>query len=293
MRKKEKKKGREVSKSESRRAVKRFGRKGKSCGFHCIKIKHIGVRIGTEEILKDVNLHIHCGNLTAVIGRNGAGKSTLLKAILGELPHEGEIVFTDLRTVGWSQEEAVQEANRLEDTGRERIEQPEKIEGLRIGYVPQSLSIDKNTPISVYDLLAGYVSRRPVFLWKNKRTEKEIREQLSIFEAEGLMEKAVCDLSGGELQRVLLALATMPPPHLLVLDEPAAGIDQKGIAALYEILNRIKEEYDMAVLLVSHDLEYVKKYADRVVLLDKTVLIQGTAKTVFESEAYQQVFGRG
>ena len=74
---------------------------------------------------------------------------------------------------------------------------------------------------------------------------------------------------------------------------PAAGIDQKGIAALYEILNRIKEEYDMAVLLVSHDLEYVKKYADRVVLLDKTVLIQGTAKTVFESEAYQQVFGRG
>ena len=114
-----------------------------------------------------------------------------------------------------------------------------------------------------------------------------------MFQAEDLLDKAICDLSGGELQRVLLALATMPPPNLLVLDEPAAGIDQKGIASLYEILRRIKEEYDMAVILVSHDLEYVKKYADQVVLLDKTVRIQGTAKKVFESEVYAEVFGRG
>ena len=251
------------------------GRRGQSCGFHCIKIKHIGVRIGTEEILKDVNLHIHCGNLTAVIGRNGAGKSTLLKAILGEVPHEGEILFTDLRKAGWNQESK------------------EERNGLRVGYVPQSLSIDKNTPVSVYDLLAGYISRRPLFFWKSRRTEEQIREQLSMFQAEDLLDKAICDLSGGELQRVLLALATMPPPNLLVLDEPAAGIDQKGIASLYEILRWIKEEYDMAVILVSHDLEYVKKYADQVVLLDKTVRIQGTAKKVFESEVYAEVFGKG
>lgn len=240
---------------------------GHGCGFHCIKMNHIGVRIGNDEILSDVNLHIHCGNLTAVIGRNGAGKSTLLKAILGEIPHEGEIVFTDLR---------------------DKVRKPGK---LRIGYVPQSLHIDKNTPTSVYDLMAGYVTRIPVFLRESRKVKEKIREQLAVFAAAELIDKAVCDLSGGELQRVLLSLATMPVPNLLVLDEPAAGIDQKGIRMFYETLDRIKEEYDMAVILVSHDLEYVREYADQVVLLDRTVLVQGPAEQVLASKEYADVFG--
>lgn len=241
----------------------------RSCGFHCIKINHIGVKIGGEEILRDVHVHVHCGELTAVIGRNGAGKSTLLKAILGEIPHEGEILFSDLRDQNHSRRK------------------------LRIGYVPQALHIDKNTPISVYDLMAGYVSRVPVFFRCSPRVRERIRKQLAIFQAEELMDKAVCDLSGGERQRVLLALATMPTPNLLVLDEPAAGIDRKGMQMFYETLQRIKDEYDMAVILVSHDLEYVKDYTDSVVLLDKTVVIQGPTKLVCASPEYEAVFGMG
>ena len=243
--------------------------RNRSCGFHCIKINHIGVTIGGDEILRDVHVHVHCGELTAVIGRNGAGKSTLLKAILGEIDHEGEILFSDLRDQNHSRRK------------------------LKIGYVPQALHIDKNTPISVYDLMAGYISRVPVFFRVSKRVRDRIRKQLMVFQAEDLIDKALCDLSGGERQRVLLALATLPTPNLLVLDEPAAGIDQKGIQSFYQTLRRIKDEYDMAVILVSHDLEYVKEYADSVVLLDRTVVVQGPTKMVFASPEYEEMFGTG
>jgi len=235
------------------------------CGFHCIKMNNLGVTIGGDVILQDINLHVHCGSLTAVIGRNGAGKSTLLKCILGEIPHEGEIKFTDLKDG--------------------------KTKKLKIGYVPQSLHIEKNSPISVYDLIAGYVTKFPVFLGRRKKVYDMVKEHLEVFQAGDLIDKCVCDLSGGELQRVLLSLATMPVPNLLVLDEPAAGIDANGIKSFYDTLKLIKDKYDLAVILVSHDLEYVKEYADTVVLIDKTVLCQGTPEEVYESSEFNGVFG--
>ena len=109
------------------------------CGLHCIKMQDIGVTIGEQNILQHVNLHIHCGTLAAVIGKNGAGKSTLIRAILGDIPHTGTIEFKN-RENGHMQK-------------------------MRIGYVPQSLNIEKKTPISVYDMIASYQSRYPVF-WK-------------------------------------------------------------------------------------------------------------------------------
>ena len=171
------------------------------CGLHCIKIKHLGVVIGGQEILSDINLHIHCGTLNAVIGKNGAGKSTLIKAVLGDLPHTGSIEFKD------------------REDGR--------MQKLKIGYVPQNINIEKHTPVSVYDLIASFQSRFPVFLSKRKRLYEEIKASLRVFEADGLIDKQVCNLSGGELQRVLLSLAVMDEPNLLLLDEPVSGIDQK------------------------------------------------------------------
>ena len=112
------------------------------CGLHCMKIKHLSVSIGTQEILTDINLHIHCGTLNAVIGKNGAGKSTLVKAMLGDVPYTGRVEFKD-----------------REDG---------KLQQLKIGYVPQNINIEKHTPVSVYDLIACYQSRFPVFLSKKK-----------------------------------------------------------------------------------------------------------------------------
>ena len=125
----------------------------KPCGLHCIKINHLSVAIGGQEILTDIDLHIHCGSLNAVIGKNGAGKSTLVKAMLSDLPYTGSIEFKD------------REDGRLQK--------------LKIGYVPQSINIEKHTPVSVYDLMASYQSRFPVFLWKRKKLRGQILESLN------------------------------------------------------------------------------------------------------------------
>ncbi len=122
----------------------------KPCGLHCIRINHLGVTIGEQQILSDVNLHIHCGTLTVLIGRNGAGKSTLIRAILNDIPHTGSIEFKD------------------RENGH--------IQKLKIGYVPQNLNIEKSTPVSVYDMIASYQSNLQVFLYKSKKLYQEIKE---------------------------------------------------------------------------------------------------------------------
>ena len=237
----------------------------KPCGFHRVVIDKLRVKAGTTTILENVSLSIACGALTVIIGKNGAGKSTLIKSILKEVSYEGLIEFRDLKdnTIG----------------------------NLRVGYVPQHLNIEKNAPVSVYDLVAAYTTNVPVFLRKSRKLYEEIRERLSLFDGETLIDKQVGDLSGGELQRVLLTIACTPVPNLLILDEPVSGIDRNGRKLFYKILNELKQQYDMSIILVSHDLELTAEYADSVVLLDRTVLKEGKAKEVMASEEFREVFG--
>lgn len=237
----------------------------KACGLHCTKINNISVKFGNDVILKNVSIHIHCGELTVIIGRNGAGKSTLLKAILGEVEHKGNIIFTD--------------------------EKDNLTKKIKIGYVPQKLNIEKHMPTTVFDMFASCISYIPVFMKKDKKIYKEIKEHLKIFGVDRLIDKSIGDLSGGELQRVLIAMATKPIPNLLILDEPVSGIDKNGIRDFYQILNRLKAEYDMSIILVSHDLELANQYADRVMLLDKEVIKEGTPQEVFESLEFKNRFG--
>ena len=237
----------------------------KACGLHCTKINNISVKFGNDVILKNVSIHIHCGELTVIIGRNGAGKSTLLKAILGEVEHKGNIIFTD--------------------------EKDNLTKKIKIGYVPQKLNIEKHMPTTVFDMFASCISYIPVFMKKDKKIYKEIKEHLKIFGVDRLIDKSIGDLSGGELQRVLIAMATKPIPNLLILDEPVSGIDKNGIRHFYQILIRLKAEYDMSIILVSHDLELANQYADRVILLDKEVIKEGTPQEVFESLEFKNRFG--
>ena len=237
----------------------------KACGLHCTKINHIGVKFGKDVILKDINIHIHCGELTVIIGRNGAGKSTLLKAILGEIEHTGNITFVDQK-----------------DNITKKI---------KIGYVPQSINVERHMPTTVYDLFASCITHVPVFLRKDKKVYNETKEHLKIFGADNLIDKSIGDLSGGELQRVLIAIATKPTPNLLILDEPVSGIDRNGIKEFYQIISKLKAEYDMSIILVSHDLDLAKKYADKVILLDREVIKEGTPDDVFRSLEFKNRFG--
>ncbi len=233
------------------------------CGYCCTKIRNINVSFGKKEVLKNVNIHIHCGKLTVIIGENGAGKSTLLKAILGEVKHTGTITFKD-----------------KENSGSK----------IRIGYVPQKLDIE-NSPATVYDVVVSYTSSYPVFFPKNKKLYNEIKEHLKEFGAEELIDNRINTLSGGQLQRVMLAIATMPYPDLLILDEPVSGIDKNGKEQFYQKINYLKENFDLAIILVSHDFEYVKKYADKVILLDKTIIAKGKVDEVMKSEEFIKRFG--
>jgi zinc transport system ATP-binding protein len=254
-----------IAMKESRRKINSIKLHDTACGLHCIKMNHISVRDGSQLIIEDINLHIHCGKITVIIGKNGAGKSTLIKAILGEIKHEGSIDFTDLTN--------------------------QTVDHLKIGYVPQHVNMEKNAPISVYDLFAAYIDKSPVFLRKSSKVYKEIKERLAVFHAEDLIDKRACDLSGGELQRVLLSIAVTPVPNLLLLDEPVSGVDHNGMQLFYRNIEKLKNHFDLAMIIVSHDFDFVRKYADHVILLDKRIIKEGTAEEVLESEEYHRFFG--
>lgn len=234
------------------------------CGLHCTKIENISVNIENEEIIKNVSFDIHCKEITMIIGKNGAGKSTLLKALLDEIDHTGKVEFYD--------------------------EKNNKNEKIKIGYVPQHVNIERNMPTTVYDMFASYISNKPIWIFKNKELYEDIKKHLKVFGADELIDKRVGNLSGGELQRVLLSIATTPIPNLLILDEPVSGVDINGTKEFYEILKKLKEKYDLSILLVSHDLDLVKQYADKVILLNKEIVKQGSSEEVFSSKEFKEIF---
>lgn len=239
-----------------------------SCGLCCTRVEHLSVQLGGREILHDINLHIHCGEITALIGPNGAGKSTLLRALLGLVPYSGKILFADAAG------------------GPSR--QP------RIGYVPQHLEFDRQAPISVADLFATAIGRRPAFLGHSRRMLETAEQSLTHVGASNLLQKPLGALSGGELQRVLLALALTPRPDVLLLDEPVSGVDIKGLEQFYEQVDEIRRQDDLTVVLVSHDMGAIARHADRVVLLrGGQLLSQGKAHDVLGSPSFMETFGFG
>ena len=242
----------------------RFSPHTGSCGHSCcLRVENVSVKIGADRILKDVNLHVHCGEMVALIGPNGAGKSTFLKSVLGEQEFEGIIAFSE--------------------PGK-RSKKP------RIGYVPQSPAFDPSDPISVSDLFACCMSRRPAFLGLGKSMRELVLECLERVHGEDLIDKRVGTLSGGELQRVLLALALEPMPNILILDEPLSGVDIEGMENLMDMLDEIRKTYDLSILMTTHDFSMLDRYADQVVLIDHAVLIKGRPETVLRSEEFQKAF---
>ena len=242
----------------------KFDIHGGGCGHSCcLRVENMSVKIGADTILKDVNLHVHCGEMVALIGPNGAGKSTFLKAVLGQQEFEGVIAFSE---------------------PGQRSKKP------RIGYVPQSPAFDPSDPVSVADLFACCMSKRPAFLGLGKSMEQLVLECLERVHGEDLIHKRVGTLSGGELQRVLLALALEPLPNILILDEPLSGVDIEGMENLMDMLDEIRKTYDLSILMTTHDFSMLPRYADQVVLIDRGLRIQGKPEEVLNSSEFQQTF---
>lgn len=238
---------------------------GNQAGCHgacCLRVENLSIKLGSDVILHDVNFHMHCGELIALIGPNGAGKSSLFKTILGQMPYTGSISF--------------QQSNGLKKRPR-------------IGYVPQSPTFDKGDPVSVLDLFAASISKWPVFLPIPAALREKVSKCLERVHGQELIDKQVGSLSGGELQRVLLAMALEPMPNILILDEPMSGVDITGERQLLEMLDEIRTRYDLSILLSTHDFNTLH-LVDKVILLNHQVLTVGTPEQVMESEEFRQVF---
>ena len=265
-------------------SVHRHGTTGPGCaGTCCLRVADLGVNFGHEEVLRNVSFHLHCGEIVALIGPvgadeghdlpaveivaligpNGAGKSSLFRTILGQIPHTGTIEFQ--RAGG------------------------DKTRPL-IGYVPQSPVFDRGDPVSVFDFFSAAISKYPVFLPSPRRLRARVAECLSRVHGEGLLDRRMGALSGGELQRVLLALALEPLPHILVLDEPLSGVDIDGEKQMMDMLDEIRTKYDLSILLSTHDFATLNQFADKVILLKSEVLKVGTPDEVLSSPEFQEVF---
>jgi zinc transport system ATP-binding protein len=155
--------------------------------------------------------------------------------------------------------------------------------GLRLGYVPQRLALDPSLPMTVDRFLN----------LPQRRDPEAIRRACAETGIEGLGDRQVSQLSGGQLQRTLLARALLTSPELLILDEPTQGLDQPGEAAFYLHLERLRDELGCAVFMVSHDLHVVMSASDRVICLNNHICCEGTPHVVSEAPEYRALFGHG
>ena len=233
------------------------------CKHCCTKIEGLNVRLGNEEVLHNINLHLNCNELLSIIGPNGAGKTTLLRALLGEVHYSGKISF------------------QIKGNPAQKP---------KFGYVPQKLNFSPDSPISVLDFMASAIKRNPVWLGVKSEIRKDIKSILSKFSSENLIDKRIGQLSGGELQRVLLAMAMIPTPDLLLLDEPVSAVDVKGLSLFYEIVTDLKNKYDISVIMATHDLAGIAPHADRMVLLNRSIIADGSPGDVFSHERMLEAF---
>ena len=216
-----------------------------------LQVQNLSITLEGESILQDISFQLNCREIVALIGRNGAGKSSLFRSILGQVPYAAHP---------------------------------------KIGYVPQSPSFDRGYPISVLDFFAAAISRWPVFLPVPAHLRERVEGCLARVHGEALLHKRIGTLSGGELQRVLLAMALEPLPHILILDGPLSGVYVGGEHLLLDMLDEIRQKYDLSILFSTHDFSTLRHYADKVILLQQTILKTGTPGEVLSSPEFRSVF---
>src|SRR5262249_21655026 len=202
-----------------------------------VSIRDLRVEMGGRPILNGVDAELTRGRITALIGLNGSGKTTLLRTLVKEVPYRGRIEF---------------------HCGHDHRRPPPE----HVRYAPQKLRVEATLPLTVADLLGLALLRRPLFLGIGRRHRRRMEQLLArVWLGPEFLDRPVEKISGGELQRVLLALALEPQPELLLLDEPAAGIDFQHADPFYELLAGLNHQTGVTILLVSHDLSVVNRHA--------------------------------
>ena len=222
-----------------------------------LSVKNLSVRFNTQAGLSNVSFEVAKGDFLAVMGPNGAGKTVLFRAILGLISYDGE--------VRWPK-------------------------NVKIGYVPQKLSVDRDLPLTVMEFL--------------QLKNADSRETYEALEAVGflkghdehhlehhLLRAKLGQLSGGELQRVLIAYALINHPDILLFDEPTAGVDVGGEETIYSLLEKLHAEHKLTVVIITHDLSVISKYAEKVLCLNKSEICFGTPKEALTPKVLEELYG--
>lgn len=225
-----------------------------------VVFENVTVKNQETSILDRVNAMVPRGSWSAIVGPNGAGKTTMLLTLLGMTPYSGKIRFF----------------------GNNKAP--------RIGYVPQRFAFDRGMPLTVMEFMLMGRQRLP-FWFGCRDDSKRAQELLAAVRAEALGHRQMGALSGGELQRVLLALALQEEPDLLVLDEPTAGVDCEGEHVFCELLCELRSKKEFALLMVSHDLATVTHHADHVICLNRRVVAEGEPCKVLTGDTLTAMFG--
>lgn len=231
---------------------------------NALEVKNLTVTIAGHQILENISFTVPTGSATAIIGPNGAGKSVLVKTILRLIP----------KTSG----------------GVTMFGQPhEKYRRVasQVSYVPQRLELDHDFPLTVRGLFT-LKSRRPLGI--APPDHDHMVALLTMVGAVAHVGKRLSDLSGGQLQRVMIAYSLMDRPKLLFLDEPAAGIDISGQETVYALLQRVQAQEHLTVVFISHELDVVMHYADQVICLNRTLLCAGLPQEALTTEVLHEMY---
>jgi zinc transport system ATP-binding protein len=221
-------------------------------GAPALEVENLSVHFGAFEVFRGLSFTVPRGSSMAVIGPNGSGKTVLCKALIGSVQSKGQIRWAP---------------------------------NTRLGYVPQKLDIERDLPVSGHDLLQAKAA-------VSRSTREAIETALAQVEFDSMaLSVPIGAMSGGQFQRLLLAFALIGEPNVLLLDEPAAGIDEPGQEKLNTMIQRLQEEKGVTVLLISHDLSVVYKYATTVLCLSKTHTWFGAPQEVLNPEMLQQLYG--
>jgi len=223
-----------------------------------LSVKGLEVAFNGHKIVDDVSLDVVRDSTIAIIGPNGAGKTVLFRAVLGLIPYKGKVTWA---------------------------------EDARIGYVPQKLFISKDFPLTVSEFLHfKEQDHKIIHEILNSVGFKDVASSHTHNDVRVLRTKLGA-LSGGELQRVLIAYALLGKPNVLLFDEPTSGVDVSAEETIYSLIDKLKAEKDLTIIFISHELQVVYKYADSVLCLNKEKICFGPPREVVDKESLTKLYG--
>jgi len=230
-----------------------------------IELENLSVKFGEVAALRTLTLTVPSGAFLAIIGPNGAGKTTLLNTLTGMSPPSSGTVHV---------------------LGQD----PASLDGDAIGYIPQVKTLDRHFPARALELVV--TGLRPRWPWRlNAADRTAAMNALERTGAADVAERPLSALSGGELQRVYLARCLMRPSKLLILDEPGAGLDVAGAAAMHHVIEDYIAEHNATAVMITHDWEGARNHASHVLLLNKRVVAFGPAGEAGTEQQLLEMFG--